>query len=130
MKRMMLVVAALLFGSMVGFAPSAIAGEATPSARNMPQIVVFDNEDFLGDHGHIFGNMKDLGKWGNSISSIVILSGTWEFFDDEDFKGTKIGSLGPGVYPDVTAKGIKNNSISSIRLVSPPNGSTAARPTR
>jgi hypothetical protein len=130
MTRMMLVVTALLFGSMVGFATTAMAGESTHPAGNMPQIVVYDNEEFLGDHGHIFGNTKDLGKWGNSISSMIILSGTWEFFDDEDFKGTKMGSFGPGMYPDVSAKGIKNNSISSVRLVSPAHGSTAARPNR
>jgi len=130
MKRMMLVVAGLLFGSMVGFAPLAMAGESSHSAGDMPQIVVFDNEDYLGDHTHVFGTMKELGKWGNSISSMVILSGTWEFFDDEDFKGTSMGSLGPGMYSDVTAKGVKNNSISSIRLASPAGGSTSARPTR
>ena len=131
MKRMILAVAALLFVVIAGFAPSAAAGDATRSAGDIPQIVVFDNEDFLGDHAHIFGNMKDLGKWGNSISSIIILSGTWEFFDEEDFKGTKMGGpLGPGMYSDVTAKGLKNKSISSIPLVSPNGGSTAARPTR
>jgi hypothetical protein len=123
MKRFMLVVAALLFVAGAGFAPSAIAGEAMRSAGDIPQIVVFDNEDFLGDHTHIFGNVKDLGKWGNSISSMIILSGTWEFFDDEDFKGTNMGSLGPGMYADVTAKGLKNNSVSSIRLLSPAAGS-------
>jgi beta/gamma crystallin len=130
MNRIMLVVAALLFGSVVGFAPTVMAGESSHMAGDMPQIVVFDNEDFLGDHSHVFANMKDLGKWGNSISSMVILSGTWEFFDDEDFKGTNMGSLGPGMYPDVTAKGLKNNSISSIRLVSPAGGPTATRPAR
>jgi hypothetical protein len=129
-QRFMLVVAALLFVAGSVFAPSATAGEATRSTGDIPQIVVFDNEDFLGDHAHIFGNMRDLGKWSNSISSMIILSGTWEFFDDEDFKGTKMGSLGPGMYPDVTAKGLKNNSISSIRLVSPAAGPTAARPAR
>jgi len=38
---------------------------------------------------------------------MVILSGTWEFFDDEDFKGTKIAFLGPDRYPKVADKGIK-----------------------
>lgn len=119
MKRLILVVTALLFLANV-FVPGAIAGEAMPSSGEIPQIVVFDNENFLGDHMHIFGNMKDLGKWGNSISSMIILSGTWEFFDEEDFKGTKMGgNLGPSMYADVAAKGLKNNSISSIRLVSP-----------
>ena len=130
MNRFLPVIAVLLFVAVSVFAPSASAGEAMPPAGAIPQIVVFDNEDFLGDHTHIFGNMKDLGKWGNSISSMIILSGTWEFFDDEDFKGTKMGALGPGMYADVAAKGLKNNSISSIRLVSPTGASTAAKPTR
>jgi hypothetical protein len=37
----------------------------------------------------ILGNMRDLGKWGNSTSSMIILSGTWEFIDDEDFIGLR-----------------------------------------
>jgi Beta/Gamma crystallin len=57
-----------------------VAGEATRSAGDITQIVVFDNEGFLGDHAHMLGTIKDLGKWGNSISSMIILSGTWEFF--------------------------------------------------
>jgi hypothetical protein len=64
------------------------------------------------------------GKWGNSISSLVILSGTWEFFDDEDFTGTSMGTLGPGTYADVTKYSLKNNSISSVRLAKPAGVST------
>ena len=122
MSKVIIVLAALL--SVVGLmgAPLAGAGEVMPGAGPMPQIVAFDNEDFLGDHIHLFGNMKDLGKWGNSISSMVILSGTWEFFDDENFTGTNMGKLGPGTYADVTKHGLKNNSISSVRLASPGGG--------
>jgi hypothetical protein len=50
---------------------------------------------------------------------MFIVSGTWEFFDDDDFTGTKMATLGPGHYSLVTEKGIKDNSISSVRLVSP-----------
>jgi len=49
---------------------------------------------------------------------MVIVSGHWEFFDEENFKGTK-HELGPGVYLKVKDHGMKDNSISSIRLVSP-----------
>src|SRR5262245_38112543 len=80
------------------------------------QIVAFDNEGLLGDHIHIFGNTPDLGKWNNSISSMVILSGRWEFFDAEKFQETKV-ELGPGTYLHVKDHGLKDNSISSIRLV-------------
>jgi hypothetical protein len=124
MNKLVFVVAALLFIAAQVFAPTATAGEAMRPSGDVPQIVAFDNEDFIGDHIHIFSNMKDLGKWGNSISSMIILSGTWEFFDDEDFKGTKMGDLGPGMYPNVADKGLKNNSISSVRLASPAGGST------
>jgi hypothetical protein len=97
---------------------------ANPYARpaRSPQIVAFDDEKFLGDHTYLFGNMKDLGKWDNSISSLIILWGTWEFFDDEDFTGTNMGTLGSGMYANVTDKGLKNNSISSVRLAGPAGG--------
>jgi hypothetical protein len=49
---------------------------------------------------------------------MVILAGRWEFFDEEKFQGAKV-ELGPGVYLHVKDHGIKDNSISSIRLVSP-----------
>jgi hypothetical protein len=119
MYRLMLVMVALLFVAASVVVPPVAAGETRRSAGDMPQIIAYDNENFLGDHTHIFGDMKELGKWNNSISSMVILSGTWEFFDDEDFKGTKMATLGPGVYPRVADKGIKDNSISSIRLARP-----------
>ena len=123
MPKSLRVIAALLFVAAQMLVPAAMAGQAASSPGPMPQIVAFDNEDFLGDHIHIFGSMKDLGKWGNSISSMVILSGTWEFFDDENFTGTSMGKLGPGTYANVAAKGLKNNSISSVRLAKPASGS-------
>jgi Beta/Gamma crystallin len=124
MPKSLCVVAALLFVTAPLLIPGAMAGEAASSSAPAAQIVAFDNEEFLGDHVHIFGNMKDLGKWGNSISSMVILSGTWEFFDDEDFTGTSMGTLGPGTYADVTKHGLKNNSVSSVWLAKPAASAT------
>ena len=116
----------LLFVTGVLFVAGQAAAQQTPPQPGapmppgpVPQIVAFDNQGLLGDHIHIFGNTTDLGKWGNSISSMVILSGRWEFFDEEDFKGAPMTTLGPGIYVDVKAHGLKDNSISSIRLVGP-----------
>ena len=50
-----------------------MAGDSGRASGDMPLIVTFDNEDFLGDHTHIFGDMRDLGKWGNSISSVRLV---------------------------------------------------------
>jgi Beta/Gamma crystallin len=104
--------------ALLSLAPWVAAGELG-RAGEPPQIIAFDGNDLTGDHTHIVGDMRRLGKWDNSISSLVILSWTWEFFDDDDFTGTNMAMLGPGQYPRVTEKGLKDNSISSIRLVSP-----------
>ena len=119
MTRWVLVFTALLFVATQAVAQQQPQPGMTPPPGEIPQIVAFDNEGLLGDHIHIFGDVVDLGKWGNSISSIVILSGRWEFFDDENFQGTKMGELGPGMYLNVKDKGLKDNSVSSIRLASP-----------
>lgn len=72
----------------------------------------------MGDHPHIFGNMNDLGKWGSAISSMVILSDTWGFSGGESITCVSVGTLGPGMHPDVTKKGLKHNRISSVWLAS------------
>jgi Beta/Gamma crystallin len=102
---------------------------ASRSAGEMPQIIAFDGSDFTGDHTQIFGDMPKLGTWDNSISSLVILSGTWELFEDDNFTGSKKAQLGPGLYPRVTDQGLKDNSISSIRLVSPRAAESSPRAT-
>jgi len=122
MKKWMLFLMAVLFVATQAVAQQTPPQRVTPQAGEIPQIVAYDKDGLLGDHIHIFGNTTDLGKWDNSISSMVILSGRWEFFDDEKFQGTKMNELGPGVYLNVKDHGIKDNSISSIRLVSPATG--------
>ena len=119
MKRWMLGLLVVLFSATLAVAQQQPPTPVTPQRGDIPQIVAFDNDGLLGDHIHIFGNTPDLGKWGNSISSMVIVSGHWEFFDEENFKGTRMTELGPGVYLHVKEHGIKDNSISSIRLVRP-----------
>ena len=112
MKRWMLFLIALLFSVTPAIAQQTPAQQrVTPPPGEIPQIVAFDKEGLLGDHIHIFGNTTDLGKWDNSISSMVILSGRWEFFDDEHFKGERMGELGPGMYLTVKDHGLKDNRI-------------------
>jgi hypothetical protein len=122
MKRWIFGFLAVLFCATLAVAQQTPPQPVTTPPGELPQIVAYDNDGLLGDHIHIFGNVTDLGKWGNSISSMVIIAGRWEFFDDEDFKGTRMAELGPGVYLNVKDHGIKDNSISSIRLASPAMG--------
>jgi Beta/Gamma crystallin len=71
--------------------PWVAAGEFS-RAGERPQIIAFDGAELTGDHTHIVGDIRRLGQWDNSISSLIILSGTWEFFDDDDFTGTKMAT--------------------------------------
>jgi Beta/Gamma crystallin len=119
MKRWMVCLIAVLVLVTPVLAQQSPAQPGPPPPGEIPQIVAFDKDGLLGDHIHIFGDTADLGKWDNSISSMVILGGHWEFFDDDHFKGTMMKELGPGVYLRVQDHGLKDNSISSIRLVSP-----------
>ena len=118
MKRWMLSFLAVLFSATLAAAQQQPPTPVTPHPGDIPQIVAFDHDGLLGDHIHIFGDTPDLGKWGNSISSMVIVAGRWDFFDEEKFQGTEV-ELGPGVYLHVKDHGLKDNSISSIRLVKP-----------
>jgi hypothetical protein len=119
MQRWILGFLAVLFSVTLVVAQQTPSQPVTVPPGELPQIVAYDNDGLLGDHIHLFGNVTDLGKWGNSISSMVIVAGRWEFFDEEDFKGTRMAELGPGIYLNVKDHGIKDNSISSVRLVSP-----------
>src|SRR5262245_28363810 len=107
MHRFMLVIIVPLFGAAQLVVPAAIAGEAANPSGNTSQIIACDNENFLGDHMHISGHTEDLGKWGNSISSMIILSETWEVFEDEDFKGTKMAPSGAACTRMSTTKALK-----------------------
>jgi hypothetical protein len=118
MKRWILGFLVVLCSVTLAAAQQTPPQPVTAPPGELPQIVAYDNDGLLGDHIHIFGDTPDLGKWGNSISSMVIVAGRWEFFDEEKFQGAKV-ELGPGVYLHVKDHGIKDNSISSIRLVSP-----------
>jgi hypothetical protein len=118
MTRWILFLTAFLFATTQVYAQQQPQPSMPRPGGEMPQIVAFDNDGLLGDHIHLFGNTPDLGKWGNSISSMVILSGRWEFFDEENFQGTKV-ELGPGTYLNVKDHGLKDNSVSSVRVASP-----------
>jgi hypothetical protein len=120
MNTWVLVLMALLvvaFAAVHTAAAQQAQPERLPPAGELPQIVAFTDAHIEGCHIHRFGTREWLGGWENHISSMVILSGTWQFFDDEHFKGTMMKELGPGVYPHLKEVRMKDNGMSSIRPV-------------
>jgi hypothetical protein len=50
---------------------------------------------------------------------MIILSRTWEFFDEANCTGHKMTQRGPSMDPKITDRGIQGNRSSSVHLVSP-----------
>src|SRR5262249_60376195 len=64
--------------------------------------------------------------WNDKISSIIVVSGTWQFWRHANFQkgpGDTDWILRPGYYPWVEAAGISNDQISSfsVNFLSPLN---------
>ena len=91
------------------------------SADGVPFVLHDDNLDRTTNAQELLGKKKVLVVDLSAAELARLDAGLWF---NEDFKGTKIATLGPGMYPQVADKGIKDNSISSIRLASPTGAST------
>jgi hypothetical protein len=90
----------------------------------LPEVVVYKDANFDGDEwitkfpqGWGWSYVGD--NWNDSISSVIVTSGTWQFFQDANFGGTSV-TVGPGCYTFVQNPGFNmpNDSISSFLCVS------------
>jgi hypothetical protein len=97
-----------------------------------PHLILYVDSNFRGLQLNVFQSIRDLnevalggggvalqGTWADKVSSFVILSGRWQFFKDNNFGPAPLpaNGLGPGLYPNVEAHGIDNDSMSSVKLM-------------
>lgn len=101
---------------------SFVAPEIDLSANpgRLPEVVVYIHADFRGAEYRT--NLDVLyfpqdSTFNDSISSIIVVSGTWEFCTDSYYGGQKV-VLGPGYYENEGRIGLPNDSISSFRVIS------------
>jgi hypothetical protein len=93
------------------------------------EAIIYVDTEFGGLHTHLFQSVGDFtklplggvnggisGDWNDKVSSIVIVSGKWQFYKDVNFSGAEGPVLGPGLHP-VLPTGITNDSISSAKAV-------------
>ncbi len=84
-----------------------------------PEVVVFEHIDFGGAEWRTNLTHPYVGDfWNDKISSIIVLSGTWEFFEHANFQGAST-ILGPGYYHWVETRplpNMTNDTISSFRV--------------
>jgi len=93
----------------------------------MAHVILFEHQYLFGAHKHVFDNpfptlyraaQGDDPDMNDETSSMVILEGSWEFFQDKLYKNS-LGTLGPGLYPEITLAlgGDSNDKITSLRPV-------------
>jgi beta/gamma crystallin len=88
---------------------------------NLPEIVVYSDANFGGASFRTNLDYTYVGDdWNDSISSLIVVSGTWQLHEHADFGGAKSNLLTPGYYAWVEdpAVNIANDSISSFQVIS------------
>jgi hypothetical protein len=98
-------------------------GIQTPPGR----IILFEGADFCGRsinvvHAHADLSVFKEANFNDRTSSFTILSGNWSFYRDPHFlspfmHGSAPLVLGPGTYRQLSALGIREDEISSLREV-------------
>ncbi len=90
-------------------------------ATDLPEVVVFKDANFGGDSWRTNLDILYTGDyWNDTISSIIVVSGTWQFYEHSNYGGARSNALTPGYYPWVEdpSVNIANDSISSFQVLS------------
>jgi hypothetical protein len=86
----------------------------------LPEVEVFRDANFGGGSWRTSLNYTYVGDdWNDSISSIVVYSGTWQFYEHGNYGGARSNPLGPGRYPWVEDPTVNmtNDTISSFQCI-------------
>jgi Beta/Gamma crystallin len=87
------------------------------SSFRLPQVQIFEHIDFGGHTAITSLNWYYVGDWWNDkISSLVVISGTWRFYEHWHYEG-RYWDLSPGYYRWVVDAGIPNDIISSFQVI-------------
>jgi hypothetical protein len=111
--------------------------EPNPPVEPIPEVILFEHPNFRGAHRHIFEKEDDLsltsrstpipgekaafGNFGRATSSIIVVSGTWLFFEKPLCDGhheqlPPKGKLPPQKYPNFKSPNpLADNAILSLR---------------
>jgi hypothetical protein len=88
------------------------------AAAAQAQIILYEHDDFKGRAIRGSDNISNLKERGfnDVVSSVNVLTGTWEVCTDANFRGS-CTVLRPGRYPSLQHMGM-NDRLSSVRSVS------------
>jgi hypothetical protein len=93
------------------------ASVSSITSSRLPEIVIYEHIDFAEANERTNLNWYYVGDyWNDKISSIVIASGVWQFFQHWHYEGAS-WVLGPGYYRWVESANIPNDIISSFKCI-------------
>ena len=91
---------------------------ADTDARALPEVQIFEHINFGGASWRTNLNYLYVGGWWNDrTSSIIVVRGTWRFYQHRNYQGAYWDLRGPAYYPWVEAANIPNDIISSFRCI-------------
>ena len=99
--------------------PELISEKKIGKGQRLPEVVVYEHINFNGWEYRTNLDVVYIGDdWNDNISSIVVFSGTWRFYNNVGFdeSGGYI-DLGVGAYSRVEDYGIANDSITSFKAI-------------
>ena len=91
--------------------------EAAGKVTILPEVVIFEDRHWQGESFRTNLNVPWVGDWWNDrISGIIVVSGTWRFYEHIDYGGTH-WDLAQGYYEYISDFGIPNDVISSFQCI-------------
>ena len=83
----------------------------------MPELIIYDHVGFRGACTRTNLSFFYVGDfWNDRISSLIVVSGVWQFYRDEYYKGD-MWELGPGFYECFFMEKGPDDVISSFKAV-------------
>jgi hypothetical protein len=93
-----------------------VAGLTAANWR-MPEVVIYEHINFGGAERRTNLNWSYVGDfWNDRISSIIVVSGTWRFYQHANYQGA-YWDLPQGWYSWVEANLIPNDFLSSFQII-------------
>jgi hypothetical protein len=91
----------------------------TPAEDALPEIILFKDDNFRGDKLTCYGDVHDLNAldFNDVCSSIIVVRGYWQCFNDIDFNSPSGPPIGPNGYAQLPPHSIGNDVISSVKFL-------------
>ncbi|HYZ95192.1 MAG TPA: beta/gamma crystallin-related protein, partial [Nitrososphaeraceae archaeon] len=88
--------------------------------ETLPEVIIFEHADFGGEQQSIKGSDPNIHSWNDKISSVIVKSGTWQFFEHENYGSPSSKQVGPGYYEyvEIPEFNIRNDNITAIKAIS------------